>query len=53
MDCDKCKYQECRNLNIGSPLTHVKDKEAEGSKHNGSNLFPVHRQTVSLCLVLE
>lgn len=36
-----------------SPLTHVKDKEAEGAKHDGSDLLPVDWETVPLRLVLR
>lgn len=36
-----------------SPFTHVKNKETEGAKHDGSDLLPVHRQAVPLGLILQ
>lgn len=45
--------EEWRKTNVVSPLTHVKDKEAEGAKHDGSDLLPVDRKTVPLRLVLR
>lgn len=36
-----------------SPLTHVKDKEAEGAKDDGSDLLPVDGESVPLRLVLK
>lgn len=41
-----------REVQLDSPLTHIKDEEAEWAKNYGSNLFPVHRKTVSFSLVL-
>lgn len=36
-----------------SPLTHVKDKKAEGTKDDWNNLLPVHREAVPLRLILK
>lgn len=38
---------------LDTSLTHVEDKEAEWAKHDGSDLLPVHWETVPLCLVLK
>lgn len=44
---------ESKTFPFVSPFAHVKNKETEGAKHDGSDLLPVHRQTVPLSLILR
>lgn len=44
-DCELTSTETVRNnegKELISPLTHVKDEEAEGAEHNGSDLLPVN-----------
>ena len=46
-------FEMLKERKVVSPLTHVKDEEAEGAEHDGTDLLPVDGETVPLRLVLR